>query len=46
LSNLYLHEVLDDWFVKEVQPHMEPDAAYLGKALPALGFALPQPGPG
>ena len=23
LSNLYLHEVLDDWFVKEVQPRMK-----------------------
>jgi hypothetical protein len=23
LSNLYLHEVLDDWYVKEVQPRMK-----------------------
>ena len=23
LSNLYLHEVLDDWFVREVQPRMK-----------------------
>jgi len=24
LSNIYLHEVLDEWFVREVQPRMKP----------------------
>lgn len=23
LSNIYLHTVLDDWFVKDIQPHLE-----------------------
>ena len=27
LSNLYLHEVLDDWFVKEVKPRMKGKAS-------------------
>ena len=26
LANLYLHEVLDDWFVKEVQPRLKGDS--------------------
>ena len=23
LSNIYLHTVLDDWFVKDIQPHIK-----------------------
>lgn len=41
LSNIYLHEVLDDWFVKEVQPRMRGKSFLVRFADDAvMGFGL------